>query len=188
MRTVINYKLRFDEDAKINILYDIDIQYCHKCYQPLIKNGTRKRKYLDEKLKPHTLLIIRLFCKTCKNYHDVLPSFLIPYKRYHVDTVERCGLDSSDPKPSNLEPCTGPDNDSDGVDALEITAVHRIKRWLVKLIAALPALITMRQARYRLPGDVPVVSSDDIDKSPGWLARIVHDLAFHGLWPPAKLA
>jgi hypothetical protein len=97
--------------------------------------------------------------------------------------LESPGLESSDPKPSNLEPCTGQEKQSDGAGAMEITTVHRLRRWLAKVIAVLPRLIAQRKERWRFPDDD--IESTFIGRRPGWLAKIVQDLTFHGLWPSA---
>jgi hypothetical protein len=80
-------------------------------------------------------------------------------------------------------------NDTPVNDACDASTFYRIRRWFKKKIGSLiPGLLKMRQARHPLPGDSPPRPLDELKKKPGWLGRIVADLANHGLWPQTHLA
>jgi hypothetical protein len=59
------------------------------CGERLMVIGTRLRGYINNSSESVKLNIRRLRCVQCDRIHHELPDFLVPYKRYDAESIER---------------------------------------------------------------------------------------------------
>jgi len=90
MYIITHYELESNtqNDEEILRVKNLEEARCPCCGEKLIFNSSRLRTYIrdDEKKK---LRIRRMKCHQCHKIHTELPDFIMPFKRYAVDNIER---------------------------------------------------------------------------------------------------
>jgi len=62
---------------------------CPKCRGELQQRDRRRRGLIDAEGTKHIYSLRRLRCKKCGRLHTELPDFVVPYKRYSAEVVEK---------------------------------------------------------------------------------------------------
>lgn len=129
----------FIKDYKSRTNYGILIcPACGSC--KLIRWGCYERNiiyidnncFVEEKLK-----IQRVYCKSCKTTHSLLPEGIIPYKQFSLDSI--------------IEVLSNPySNDiNDAINTSYLICFETIKRWQKQFKMFFPYLVTMFKTRVK---------------------------------------
>jgi len=62
---------------------------CPKCRGELKPRDRRRRRLSDAEGTKHVYSLRRLRCRKCGKLHTELPDFIVPYKRYSAEVVEK---------------------------------------------------------------------------------------------------
>ena len=89
---------------------------CEFCLRPMTRHSNYDRRIKET---GQSLTITVIWCKACKNYHALLPDFLLPRKHYSANEIEGVIIDSG----------TLPINQID-TEASEST----VRRWLQQIV------------------------------------------------------
>jgi len=128
---------------------------CPICKQDSLKvNGRRERIVLISDGSKTIYLIERLKCEYCGKIHHVLPDFIVPYKRYSRQVIEKIISDDT----SEL--------------ACEDSTIRRIRRWYFELETTLKQAFV---ACFAKVGQIPTAEPV--------LKEIVRTLVNSNLWP-----
>jgi hypothetical protein len=168
MIIITNYKtIKIGNCKKI---INLDKTICNTCNIKLKIIGSRKRKYISEDLNHEILIIKRLQCPKCKKIHHELPDFIVPYKRHHVNTIERAiDKDTAD------IPC-------------ETSTFAKIRDWFKKAGPYFAGCLASLWQRLAEADEAQFDSLPESMKRKGWLGRLVKIVANSNLWPQTRSA
>lgn len=134
--------------------------------------GTRDRKSKESSGETKVYNIRRLGCVNCGRIHHELPDFLVPYKRYEAECIEKVLTDS-----------------------LHHDIPSTLFRWLDWFTSFVEYWIgCLTSIMFRIQGKSPVNLSSEaslsalqrigrwVGDAPRWLARIVRPIANDNLW------
>jgi len=111
-----NIKEYIEESEKIiNALISDSSILCELCLDPMKRHSSYKRKIKETGEK---ITIIVVWCKACKNWHALLPDFLLPRKHYSGNEIESVIIDSETDPVNQIE-----------TEASEAT----VKRWIKQI-------------------------------------------------------
>lgn len=140
---------------------------CPKCNQILLYRDRRKRTYRNKKGEKKIILIRRLKCAFCKQYHNELPDFLLPYKQCIAETVEVAVAEN------------GFVNNSDSEDVPDLLTIKRWRRWIEKNIIKINSNIQSYKiqniyiSKY-IPHNTDTIQIQEImKKGRGWLSALI---------------
>ena len=87
-----NIKEYIEESEKIikTLMSDSAI-ICELCLQPMKRHSSYERKIKETGQK---ITIIMVWCRDCRNWHALLPDFLLPRKHYSGNEIESVIIDS----------------------------------------------------------------------------------------------
>lgn len=77
---------------------------CPDCGGNLVRRGNKKRTIIHEDGSKQIFSLKRYYCEVCKKTHTEIPEFIVPYKHYHKEVIEKvkggntetfCGDDST---------------------------------------------------------------------------------------------
>ena len=63
--------------------------FCAHCKGRLTVNDCYQRHFIDEVGNRHYGLIAQGCCGACRKYPSLIPSFLMPYKHYKAEVIEK---------------------------------------------------------------------------------------------------
>ena len=158
MISVSEYHTEYDKVEQVSYVHPDEALNCPFCAcAELIRKGWRRRKLFILIGTFIVLMIRRVKCKKCRRIHHVLPSTIVPYKRYDAETIENIIEGNSD------ETCC------------EESAINRIKAWWTELciyiLMIAPVIMEKRQVQV---------------KPESKLTEIVRILANAHLWPGTR--
>jgi hypothetical protein len=130
--------------------------------------GSRRRQYINQAGEHKYIIIRRLRCKNCRRIHHELTSFLVPYKLHCSETIEQV-IDAVNCITLLSTPA-------------EYSTIYRIRRWFRKYKAYFQAAIHSNRAKFPIKGQDPQPSIEAIRQGPGWLSRLVQEVANFNLW------
>nr|WP_090674883.1 DUF6431 domain-containing protein [Paenibacillus tianmuensis] len=146
---------------------------CPCCGGELQVAGSRGRVWYRSSGERASLIIRRLYCKSCARIHHELPDLLVPYKRYDAESIESVLAE--------------PDASTVAADESTMTRwMAWFRVWAVYAAGALQAI----SIRFHLPVEqasgAPQSALHQLDQyvgdAAGWLGRIVRPIANSNLW------
>ena len=123
---------------------------CEHCLQPMRRR--RHSKY-ERSIREtgQKLIITMVWCKKCKNWHALLPDFLLPHKQYSGNEIESVIIDSTFVPINHIE-----------TQASETT----LRRWIDQIINRLKQAVSILKYLFGSAGQS--VSEAAIDAGPGY--------------------
>jgi hypothetical protein len=137
--------------------------------------GSRQRSYLDDNTNKKILIIRRLKCENCNKIHHELPSFLLPYKRHRVETIQ---LAIDDPKALIKNKNVGA-----AIPYVPETTIRKIKLWAEVFLQYAFECVRLRRLRYPVANEPPPPSTpEELRQGANWLAKLVVEVANFFPW------
>jgi hypothetical protein len=163
---------------RITLLYKPICKFCHKQIRSI---GTKLRKYYNMKNKKSQIRIQRFRCDYCKVVENVLPPFLLPYKRHSAGVIEQALDAASWERLHASQPAS--DDEPMGARGLERRTFDRLRSWWSNVQTAVLSSLARRRARFPFPDEPPARPLAEFRVTNGWPSRIVHELVNHRFWP-----
>ncbi|WP_240697229.1 DUF6431 domain-containing protein [Sporolactobacillus sp. THM19-2] len=149
---------------------------CPCCGEKLNVIGSRRRNYRERSGEKKVLVIRRLRCTDCQKIHHELPDFLVPYKRYQADCLEKA---LSEPETCDI--------------AADNAMIYRWEKWFCALadywINCLHAIHLCFQLEKDPVNPMPTGSLTVLEQlgqivstGSGWLSRMTRPIANVNLW------
>jgi hypothetical protein len=114
-------------------------------------------------------------CTKCGKKHQVLPDFLVPYKRHCAKNIEKA-IDAKTIKTAtNSQAC-------------EESTLRRFRSWFSGLKLFFQEAVVSLQMVFEDDGLPPEPSLSERCQTSGWLAWLVHKLVNKGRWPKTRSA
>lgn len=140
MIIISNYHLEYENDSDCFHVHNHDFPECPFCSSELKVIGSRLRKVIQHDGSFLRLMIRRLRCAECRNIHHELPDFVIPYKHYGLEAVEKILMAFNQKEPSTSEAVddfTQWQKEKQPDYPCEYSTALRLSRWFSCLIAYL---------------------------------------------------
>jgi hypothetical protein len=154
---------------------------CPICHNKTIKSGIRRRKYIDIDSIQQQISLPRVWCPKCNRTHNVLPDFLIPYKRHCAETIEIC-IDSA----PVAAPVSAPDSPPDTSNLfLEVSTCSKIKDWFLRRASDYKKYLAAIGARYPFLEKFTKFSVypwENSSRTKGWLSNIIKIIVNCNFW------
>ena len=78
---------------------------CPVCHGSMTLHGSYERNIIDTAGDLHKGWIAQGYCGVCKKYHSIIPSFIMPYKQYSAEVVEKAILEHEELGSINNSSC-----------------------------------------------------------------------------------
>ncbi|RYL96481.1 hypothetical protein EWH99_13730 [Sporolactobacillus sp. THM7-7] len=155
---------------------------CPCCGEKLNVIGSRRRNYRERSGEKKVLMIRRLRCTDCQKIHHELPDFLVPYKRYQAECLEKA---LSEPETCDV--------------AADDATIYRWRNWCCDLGAYWISCLHAIHLRFQLDktpvNPMPTDSLTVLERlgqivgsEAGWLSRMARPIANVNLWVQTRSA
>ncbi len=160
---------------RVFLVRSMEKSVCPICMGELEIIGSRRRYVIEATGSRQTLVIRRMRClnNVCGKIHHELPDILVPYKIHAAEILEKIIVKDTQEVP------------------LEESTIHRIRSWFYHradaLVGGLIGVYTVLNKGSgvdlsTLPRSILSRIHFFVDKSSGWLKRLVRILVNNNLW------